>query len=68
MAKRIFSNVFGSGFIETSHARRRMIDSVNDGLQPDFVYNYLCIHIPKQDICIDGVFEKLIRIPLLMNI
>ena len=45
-----------------------MIDSLNDGLQPDFVDHVLCVHKPRQEICKGGVFEKLIRISLLMNI
>ena len=52
----------------TSPARRRMIDSLNDGLELDFVYNFLCVHRPRQERCKAGVFEKLIRILLLMNI
>ena len=45
-----------------------MIDSLNDGLQPDFVYNCLCVYRPRQERCNAGVFEKLICILLLMNI
>ena len=45
-----------------------MIDNLNGGLQPDFVYNVLCVHRPKQERCKAGVFEKLIHILLLMNI
>ena len=45
-----------------------MIYSLNDVLQPYFVYNVLCVHIPRQERCKAGVFEKLIRTLLLMNI
>ena len=44
-----------------------MIDSLNDGLQPDFVHTFLCVHSPKQETCKAGFFENLIRILLLMN-
>ena len=54
--------------LEASPARRRMIDSLNDGLQPGFVYIFLCVHRPRQERCKAGVFEKLIRILLLINI
>ena len=43
-----------------------MIDSLNDG--PDCVYNVLCVHRPKQERCKAGVFKKLLRIQLVMNI
>ena len=47
-----------------------MIDSLNDGLQPDFVKHFLCVYIDWAGVYIDwaGIFEKLIRILLLMNI
>ena len=64
----VFFNVFGPGFIAPSPARRRMIDRLNDGLQPDVVYNFLCVHRPRQETCKGGVFEKLIRLLLLINI
>ena len=43
---------FGPGFIETSPARRRMIDSLSVVLHPDFVYNFLCVHRPRQEDCL----------------
>ena len=45
-----------------------MVDSLNDGLQPDFVYNVLYVQRLRQESCKAGVFENLIRILLLMNI
>ena len=62
VTKRMFWNVFGPGFIETSRARRRMIDSINDGLLRDCVYNCTCVHRKLE------FSKKLIYILLLMNI
>ena len=44
------------------------MDSLNDGLQPDFIYNFLYVYRPRQERCKFGVFEKLICILLLMKI
>ena len=38
-----------------------MIDSLNDGLQPDFVDHFLCVHSPRQERFKGDVCEKLIR-------
>ena len=55
---RMFSNIFGPGFIETSPARRWTINSLNDWLQPDFVYSFMCVQRPREEICKASVFKK----------
>ena len=41
----------------TSPARRRMTDSLNDGLQPDFVYNF-CAYIDQDKKDVKLEFSK----------
>ena len=36
-------------------------------LQPDCVYNVLCVHRPRQERCKAGVFEELIRILFIVD-
>ena len=68
VSMRMFRNVFGPGFIDRSLARRMMTHSINDGLQLDVVYRFLCAQRPRKDRYKAGIFENLIRILCLMNI